>query len=55
MTFPQATASGFRNYVTFASRASRSEFWYWTLFVWLVSIATIILDGALFPNGAAHR
>jgi uncharacterized membrane protein YhaH (DUF805 family) len=50
MTFPEAIASGFRNYTTFAGRASRSEFWYWTLFVWLVSLATIILDSAMFPN-----
>lgn len=50
MTFQQAIASGFRNYVNFAGRSVRSEFWYWTLFVWLVSISTIILDSALFPN-----
>ncbi len=36
--------------MTFAGRATRSEFWYWTLFVWLVSLATLILDNALFPD-----
>jgi uncharacterized membrane protein YhaH (DUF805 family) len=50
MTFAEAIASGFRNYATFAGRAARSEYWYWTLFVCLVSAATLILDMALFPN-----
>ena len=49
MTFTQAIASGFQNYVTFRGRAPRSEYWYWVLFVLLVSIAAGILDAALFP------
>ena len=39
MNFQQAIASGFRNYVTFAGRASRSEYWFWTLFAILVGAA----------------
>ena len=39
MTFSEAISSGFRNYVGFSGRASRSEFWYWVLFSVLVSIA----------------
>ena len=38
-----------QNYVTFRGRAPRSEYWYWVLFVLLVSIAAGILDAALFP------
>jgi uncharacterized membrane protein YhaH (DUF805 family) len=54
MNFQQAIASGFRNYVNFSGRAARSEYWYWTLFVILVSIGTIILDRAMFPfNGVS--
>jgi uncharacterized membrane protein YhaH (DUF805 family) len=49
MQFQDAIRSGFRNYVTFAGRASRSEFWYWTLFAFLVTVVASILDGALFP------
>lgn len=45
--FLDAIGSGFRNYVTFRGRASRSEYWYWTLFVMLISIAAAVLDGAL--------
>jgi len=44
MTFSEAISSGFRNYVGFSGRASRSEFWYWILFTVLVSIAATIID-----------
>jgi uncharacterized membrane protein YhaH (DUF805 family) len=48
MNFSQAIASGFRNYVTFSGRASRSEYWYWVLFAILGALVTGILDRALF-------
>ena len=44
MTFSEAISSGFRNYVGFSGRASRSEFWYWILFTFLVGIVTEIID-----------
>ena len=50
MQFPEAIRSGFRNYVTFAGRAARSEYWYWTLFVVLVSTAGAIADHAIFVD-----
>jgi len=37
VNFPQAIGSGFRNYVNFSGRSSRSEFWFWTLFSWIVT------------------
>jgi uncharacterized membrane protein YhaH (DUF805 family) len=49
MTFGEAIRSGFNNYVGFSGRASRSEYWYWVLFVVLVSMVTAILDAAIFP------
>jgi len=48
MNFGQAIKSGFVNYVTFSGRAARSEFWYWTLFVVLVTIAAGIIDRGIF-------
>jgi len=36
MTLVQAISSCFRHYATFATRATRSEFWYWYLFVAIV-------------------
>jgi uncharacterized membrane protein YhaH (DUF805 family) len=50
MTFTQAIRSGFQNYVNFSGRAPRSEYWYWTLFSILVSIASALVDVALFPS-----
>ena len=50
MDFVAAIKHGFRNYVTFSGRAARSEFWYWTLFAVLLSIAAGILDRAFFAS-----
>ena len=44
MTFPEAISSGFRNYVGFSDRASRTEFWFWILFTVLVGLFTTIID-----------
>lgn len=50
MNFQDAIKFGFKNYVNFSSRAGRSEFWYWVLFCVIVSIVTLVLDGAIFPD-----
>jgi uncharacterized membrane protein YhaH (DUF805 family) len=50
MTFPQAIASGFRNYARFSGRAARSEYWCWVLFGVLVASAARILDEAFLPE-----
>jgi uncharacterized membrane protein YhaH (DUF805 family) len=50
MNFGQAIASGFRNYVAFSGRASRSEYWYWALFLLICGIATSIIDRSVFPD-----
>jgi uncharacterized membrane protein YhaH (DUF805 family) len=50
MTFAQAITAGFQNYVNFAGRAIRSEFWYWFLFAVLVSIAASVIDAVLFSE-----
>ena len=50
MEFVETIRSGFRNYATFSGRATRSEFWYWTLFAVLASAAAGIIDGVLFPQ-----
>ena len=58
MTFIQSIQTCFRKYATFNGRASKSEFWWWTLFVVLISIvgqmlgdipAAIIALGTLLP------
>ncbi len=47
MNFTQAISSGFKNYVNPTGRAARSEFWYWTLFAVLASMAGELIDTAL--------
>ncbi len=47
MGFGDAIKSGFSNYVNFSDRASRSEYWYWVLFVVLAEIVTSIIDYAI--------
>lgn len=45
MDFISSIKNGFRNYATFAGRASRSEYWFWQLFTFLVGIALSIVSG----------
>jgi uncharacterized membrane protein YhaH (DUF805 family) len=47
MTFGQSISTCFRKYVDFTGTASRSEYWWWTLFVVLVGIVAAILDAVL--------
>jgi uncharacterized membrane protein YhaH (DUF805 family) len=50
MGFTEAISSGFSNYVGFAGRASRSEYWYWTLFAIIVALVAIVIDIVVFPD-----
>jgi uncharacterized membrane protein YhaH (DUF805 family) len=50
MDFVSAIKSGFSKYATFSGRASRSEYWFWILFAFLVIGAGGIVDEALLPN-----
>ncbi|HQS59567.1 MAG: hypothetical protein B7Y56_14180 [Gallionellales bacterium 35-53-114] len=40
MTFGESIKVCFSKYADFTGRAVRSEFWWWTLFTFLVSVAT---------------
>jgi uncharacterized membrane protein YhaH (DUF805 family) len=51
MGFGEAISSGFRNYVNFSGRASRSEFWYWALFATLLSLPARIIDTVIMAGG----
>ncbi len=43
MTFLEAIQAVFRKYAEFNGRASRPEFWWWVLFVFLISAAAQLL------------
>ena len=49
MSFNDAVANCLiNNYIGFNGRASRSEYWFWYLFSFIISIFTTIIDGYLF-------
>ncbi|HTT48043.1 MAG TPA: DUF805 domain-containing protein [Pseudolabrys sp.] len=52
MNFLEAVETCFRKYASGRGRASRSEFWYWTLFNVLVGLVAITADYLLFPTTA---
>ena len=52
MNFTQAISSGFSRYFDFRTRSSRSEYWYWTLFSIVVSVAATMLDALIFSGAA---
>ncbi len=51
MTLQEAVQSGFSNYAKFRGRASRSEFWWWQLFLLAGGIVAALLD--IFANSNA--
>lgn len=48
MSFTDAVKSCFQKFFTFSGRAPRAEFWYFSLFTWLLSLATSGLDALFF-------
>lgn len=47
MTFGQSISTCFSKYAVFSGRASRSEYWWFFLFNFLVSTVAEMLDGAV--------
>lgn len=48
IAFADVIKTVFGRYVQFQGRARRSEYWYWVLFIVLVSIGLAFVDGAIF-------
>ncbi len=48
--FVGAIKKGFRGYVVWNARSTRSEYWWWTLFAIIVAIVASIIDTALFST-----
>jgi len=44
MGFGQAISAGFRKYINFSDRSSRSEYWYWILFTIIVGLVAALID-----------
>lgn len=50
MNMMQAIETGFRRYFDFSGRASRSEYWWWTLFSTIVIVVMGVTDELLNPG-----
>jgi len=46
--FVAAIKKGFKGYVVWNARSTRSEYWWWTLFVFIVGIIAAVIEGAIF-------
>lgn len=55
MTLAAAVQSCFRNYFRFSGRASRSEFWKFVLFFFLLNVAALIVNSLLFGPELIQR
>ena len=53
--FIEAVSICFQKYVSFQGRASRSEYWYWTLFTFLLNAAVGILLGYIAAASSAEE
>jgi len=54
MGFADAVRTCFRKYVTFSGRASRPEYWWFALFVFLGNVVFSVIDAALFGTAATE-
>jgi len=44
VSFGQAISAGFRGYVVWNARSTRAEYWWWTLFNFLVLVGALLID-----------
>ncbi len=47
MGFGEAIKHNFNHYADFSGRAQRSQYWWWFLFVWIVTVILNIVDSLL--------
>lgn len=54
MDFGTAISTCFKKYFDFTGRASKSEFWYFVLFVFLLLFGAGVLLGIFMPNNTSY-
>src|SRR3954470_23751130 len=54
MTFTGAISDAFSKYATFSGRSSRSAYWWFSLFAFIVVIAALIVDEAAGTGGIVY-
>lgn len=48
--YVDAIKKGFRGYVVWDARSTRSEYWWWSLFAIIVAIVSLVIDSVLFSS-----
>ena len=48
--FIGAIKKGFKGYVVWNARSTRSEYWWWTLFAFIVAIVAAVIDSVVFST-----
>jgi uncharacterized membrane protein YhaH (DUF805 family) len=51
MNFTQSISTCFEKYFDFNGRASRSEYWWFCVFAWLLSLGGTLMDSSIGENG----
>ena len=51
MNFTQSIAHCFSNYANFNGRGSRSEYWWFYLFTWLLNLGGTLMDSSIGESG----
>ena len=51
MNFTQSIAHCFSNYANFNGRGSRSEYWWFYLFTWLLNLGGTLMDSSMGESG----
>ncbi len=54
VSFGEAINRAFKNYCCFTGRASRSEFWWFTLFVYLIQTGATLISFGIFGSGISE-
>ena len=54
MSFTESIKTCFSKFFDYNGRASRSEYWYFILFIWLISIIAIVLEGIFLNNSYSY-
>jgi uncharacterized membrane protein YhaH (DUF805 family) len=52
MGFGQAISYNIKNVTNFSGRAGRGEFWWWVVFLWILSVVVNLLTGGWNLNAA---
>jgi uncharacterized membrane protein YhaH (DUF805 family) len=50
--FVSAIKKGFRGYVVWNARSTRSEYWWWSLFAIIVALVATVIDSVVFSSNS---